>query len=113
MKSKTSHKTSKNTRPKRRKAVPLKSEKSDLNHKVPARKVAVSPVSDFKVCQEVEVGDIGGFGDSQELEQHEKKCGDRATEYCTGCGKNLCRIHYMLMHGDHDVSERTGQGLAQ
>lgn len=57
---------------------------------------------DLKTCQEVEIGDIGGFGDVQELEHHQKQCGDTAIEYCMSCGKHLCRIHYMLLHGDHD-----------
>ncbi|OLD05037.1 hypothetical protein AUG19_09600 [archaeon 13_1_20CM_2_54_9] len=68
-----------------------------------------------KSCQEVEVGDIGGFGSPDELEEHEKRCGEPATELCTTCGKNLCRTHYDLLHRDHDTSSgQTGsRGLAQ
>jgi hypothetical protein len=66
----------------------------------PAPIVAVS----VKTCQEVEVGDIGGFGSTQELEQHEKRCSETATEFCGHCGKNLCRNHYDLMHRDHDTT---------
>jgi hypothetical protein len=58
----------------------------------------------IKTCQEVEVGDIGGFGSTEELEEHEKRCSETATEFCTHCGKNLCRNHYDLMHRDHDTT---------
>jgi len=58
----------------------------------------------LKTCQEVEVGDIGGFGSPDELEEHEKRCSEPATEFCTNCGKNLCRNHYDLIHRDHDSS---------
>jgi len=113
MKSKTRKKGHTRTHAKKTKPQPRMLRKSESKQDIPARKVTITPSSDFKVCQEVEVGDIGGFGDTAELEQHEKKCGDRATEYCTSCGKNLCRIHYMLMHGDHNFAGRTGQSLAQ
>jgi len=55
-----------------------------------------------KTCQEVEVGDIGGFGSPDELEEHERRCIEQATEFCTNCGRNLCRNHYELIHRDHD-----------
>lgn len=113
MKSKTRQKARTPPRRKKTKDKPRTVRKSESKHGVPARKVSITPRPDFKVCQEVEVGDIGGFGDTAELEQHEKKCGDRATEYCMTCGKNLCQIHYILMHGDHDSTGRTGQSLAQ
>ena len=56
----------------------------------------------LKTCQEVEVGDIGGFGSSDELEEHEKRCSEPATEFCTNCGRTLCHSHYDLLHRDHD-----------
>ncbi len=70
---------------------------------------------EVKACQEVEVGDIGGFGSPDELEEHEKRCGEPATELCNSCGKTLCRAHYDLLHRDHDTSSgQTGsRGLAQ
>ena len=55
-----------------------------------------------KACQEVEVGDIGGFGSTAELEEHEKRCSEPATEFCSNCGKTLCHSHYDLIHRDHD-----------
>ena len=56
----------------------------------------------LKKCQEVEVGDIGGFGSTAELEEHEKRCTETATEFCTSCGKSVCHNHYDLLHRDHD-----------
>ena len=78
----------------------------------PSMEVALNPA--LKTCQEVEVGDIGGFGSPDELEEHEKRCSEPATEFCTNCGKNLCRNHYDLIHRDHDSSAHsTSPGLAQ
>ncbi len=57
-----------------------------------------------KVCEEVEVGDIGGFGDPEELEAHEKPCGEKPTEFCHACARNLCSSHYELLHRDHDTA---------
>ena len=58
----------------------------------------------FETCEEPEVGDIGGFGDVDAFESHEKLCGEKATEFCGTCGKNLCSSHYELLHRDHDAS---------
>jgi hypothetical protein len=78
----------------------------------PSLEVALNPA--LKTCQEVEVGDIGGFGSPDELEEHEKRCNEAATEFCTNCGKNLCRNHYDLIHRDHDTSgHSTSSSLAQ
>ena len=75
---------------------------------IPARSSLV------KACEEVEIGDVGGFGDTEELEAHEKRCGQEATEFCHSCGRNLCTSHYELLHRDHDTSgsHNTGQTLA-
>lgn len=68
----------------------------------------------LKTCQEVEIGDIGGFGSPEELEEHEKRCSEPATEFCSNCGKNLCRNHYDLIHRDHDTSGHSNSSsLAQ
>jgi len=78
----------------------------------PSLNVTLSPA--LKSCQEVEVGDIGGFGSPEELEEHEKRCSEPATEFCSNCGKNLCRNHYDLIHRDHDTSgHSTSSSLAQ
>ncbi len=70
-------------------------------------------VSKVKACEEVEVGDVGGFGSTEELEAHEKRCGQEAAEFCHVCGRNLCVSHFELLHRDHDVTgQNTGQGLA-
>jgi hypothetical protein len=60
------------------------------------------------------VGDIGGFGSPEELEEHQKRCSEPATEFCGNCGRNLCRNHYEMLHRDHDrMSEHsTGASLA-
>ena len=60
----------------------------------------------FETCEEPEVGDIGGFGDVDAFESHEKLCGEKATEFCGTCGKNLCSSHYELLHRDHDAGGR-------
>jgi len=64
----------------------------------------------FKTCEEPEVGDIGGFGDVDAFESHEKLCGEKATEFCGTCAKNLCTSHYELLHRDHDAG---GQHLTE
>src|SRR3989442_15966268 len=69
---------------------------------IPNPSVTLNPA--LKTCQEVEVGDIGGFGRPDELEEHEKRCSEPATEFCTNCGKKLCRQHYDLNHRDHETS---------
>src|SRR2546426_3097690 len=75
---------------------------SAIVESVPSPNVTLNPA--LKTCQEVEVGDIGGFGSPDELEEHEKRCAEPATEFCSNCGKNLCRNHYDLIHRDHDSS---------
>jgi hypothetical protein len=58
---------------------------------------------DFKTCEEIEVGDIGGFGiTSEERMEREAHCTQRATQFCKSCTKNLCNTHYDLLHKDHD-----------
>ncbi|HZD12866.1 MAG TPA: hypothetical protein VE177_05035 [Candidatus Binatus sp.] len=57
----------------------------------------------FKTCAEPEVGDIGGFGDVDAFESHERLCGEKATEYCPTCSRNLCTSHYELLHRDHNT----------
>ncbi len=69
------------------------------------------PEPDYATCQEPEVGDIGGFGDVQAFESHEKTCGERATEFCQTCGKNLCNSHFDLMHREHDRSSAQATNL--
>src|SRR5438876_3878759 len=79
---------------------------------IPSPNVTLNPA--LKSCQEVEVGDIGGFGSPDELEEHEKRCSEPATEFCTNCGKNLCRNHYDLIHRDHVTSgHSTSSSIAQ
>ncbi|HWY28138.1 MAG TPA: hypothetical protein VNW25_02650 [Candidatus Sulfotelmatobacter sp.] len=58
---------------------------------------------DFKICEEVEVGDIGGFGiTTEERMERETRCTQRATQFCKNCMRNLCNTHYDLLHKDHD-----------
>ena len=75
---------------------------SNIVETTPSVNVTLNPA--LKMCQEVEIGDIGGFGSPEELEEHEKRCSERATEFCSNCGKSLCRNHYDLIHRDHDTS---------
>jgi hypothetical protein len=58
---------------------------------------------DFKTCEELEVGDIGGFGiTTEERMERETRCTQRATQFCKNCMRNLCNTHYDLLHKDHD-----------
>src|SRR3989442_6176410 len=85
---------------------------SAIVESAPSPNVTLNPA--LKTCQEVEVGDIGGFGSPDELEEHEKRCSEAATEVCTQCGKNLCRNHFDLIHRHHDTAGHTaGSSLAQ
>jgi len=85
---------------------------SNVVETTPSLNVTLNPA--LKTCQEVEIGDIGGFGSPEELEEHEKRCSEPATEFCSNCGKNLCRNHYDLIHRDHDTSGHpTSSSLAQ
>jgi len=85
---------------------------STIVEATPSLNVTLSPA--LKSCQEVEVGDIGGFGSPEELEEHEKRCSEPATEFCSNCGKSLCRNHYELIHRDHDTrGHSTSSSLAQ
>jgi hypothetical protein len=66
---------------------------------------------DFKTCEEVEVGDIGGFGvTSEERMERETRCTQRATLFCKSCDKNLCNAHYDILHKDHDNPLRHDSG---
>ena len=85
---------------------------SSIIEATPSLNVTLNPA--LKACQEVEISDIGGFGSPEELEEHEKRCSEPATEFCSNCGKNLCRNHYDLIHRDHDTSgHSTSSSLAQ
>ncbi len=68
-----------------------------------------------KTCEEVEIGDIGGFGSIEELESHENRCTQPATELCNACARNLCGTHYELLHRDHDSANKqeSSPGLAR
>ncbi len=66
---------------------------------------------DFKTCEEIEVGDIGGFGvTSEERMERETRCTQRATQFCKSCSRNLCNTHYELLHKDHDNMVKLGSG---
>jgi hypothetical protein len=66
---------------------------------------------DFKLCEEVEVGDIGGFGvTNEERMERETRCTQRATQFCKNCARNLCNTHYDLLHKDHDNVVKLGSG---
>jgi hypothetical protein len=111
-KSKTHTKPKSNSKTKTHARIATKTSHSATVEASPSLEVALNPA--LKACQEVEVGDIGGFGSPEELEEHEKRCSEPASEFCTNCGKNLCRNHYDLIHRDHDTSgHSTSSGLAQ
>src|SRR5712664_2076590 len=86
----------------RRKARPIQRLRPPLSPTTVTTPPAPS-VPGFKTCEEPEVGDIGGFGDVDAFESHEKLCGEKATEFCATCAKNLCSSHYELLHRDHDA----------
>jgi hypothetical protein len=111
-KSKTRTKPKSHAKTKAHAHIGTKTPGSAIIEATPSMEVVLNPT--LKACQEVEVGDIGGFGSPEELEDHEKRCSEPATEFCTNCGKNLCRNHYDLIHRDHDTSAHsTSSGLAQ
>ena len=67
--------------------------------------------ADFKTCEELEVGDIGGFGiTTEERMERETRCIQRATQFCKSCMRNLCNTHYDLLHKDHDSLVKLGSG---
>src|SRR5467141_1547844 len=101
-KSKPRAKSKSHAKSKTRALTGTKNVHSAIVESIPSPNVTLNPA--LKTCQEVEVGDIGGFGSPDELEEHEKRCSEPATEFCTNCGKNLCRNHYDLIHRDHDTS---------
>jgi len=108
----TRSKSHKKTKTRARTGTITKTAHSSVVESIPSPNVTLNP--SLKTCQEVEVGDIGGFGSPDELEEHEKRCSEPASEFCTNCGKNLCRNHYDLIHRDHDSSSHaTSPGLAQ
>jgi len=83
-------------------------------------KIVDAPVSSasnlkIKTCEEVEIGDIGGFGSIEELESHENRCAQPATQLCASCGRNFCGTHYELLHRDHDSGHgyERKEGLAR
>jgi hypothetical protein len=111
-KSKTHTKSKSHSKTKTHARIATKTSHSDAVEASPSLEVTLNPA--LKACQEMEVGDIGGFGSPEELEEHEKRCSEPATEFCTNCGKNLCRNHYDLIHRDHDTSgHSTSSSLAQ
>src|SRR5437667_12730407 len=59
---------------------------------IPSPNVTLNPA--LKTCQEVEVGDIGGFGRPDELEEHEQRCAEPADGLCINWRQNLFRPHY-------------------
>jgi hypothetical protein len=111
-KSKTHTKSKSHSKTKTQARIATKTSHSTTVEASPSLEAPLNPT--LKACQEVEVGDIGGFGSPEELEEHEKRCSEPASEFCTNCGKNLCRNHYDLIHRDHDTSgHSTSSGLAQ
>src|SRR5260370_24326895 len=111
-KSKPHTKSKSHTKSKTRPRSGTKTAPSTVVEAIPSLNVTPNPA--LKTCQEVEIGDIGGFGSPEELEEHEKRCSEQATEFCNNCGKNLCRNHYDLIHRDHDTSgHSTSSSLAQ
>src|SRR6266516_2321297 len=85
---------------------------SAIVESIPSQSITLNPA--LKTCQEVEVGDIGGFGSPDELEEHENRCIERAPHSCTNRAKTLCRNHYDLIHRDHDTSgHSTSSSVAQ
>ena len=111
MRSKARSKTVKKTRPRTKsRTAALKKPKStktrkiltDIESSLTGLQTAHALV--VKKCEELEVGDIGNFGSPDELEDHEKRCDEPATQFCHTCGRSLCGNHYEILHRDHDVA---------
>lgn len=110
-KSKAHTRSKSHSKTKKRVPTETKTAQSGIIEATPSMEVTLNPA--LKTCQEVEVGDIGGFGSPEELEEHENRCSEPATEFCSNCGKNLCRNHYDLIHRDHDTSGHSSSSVAQ
>ena len=93
------------TRTKAKTRAKSKTSRTTQANAAPRPSLATTPnlSPDFKTCEEVEVGDIGGFGiTSEERMERETRCTQRATQFCKSCAKNLCNTHYDILHKDHD-----------
>ena len=93
------------TRTKAKTRAKSKTSRTTQANAAPRPSLATTPnlSPDFKTCEEVEVGDIGGFGiTSEERMERETRCTQRATQFCKSCAKNLCTTHYDILHKDHD-----------
>src|SRR5207247_8889743 len=55
---------------------------------IPSPNVTLNPA--LKTCQEVEVGDIGGFRSPDEVEEQSKRWREPTTEFCSSWGRKLC-----------------------
>ncbi|OLD14466.1 MAG: hypothetical protein AUI50_03875 [Crenarchaeota archaeon 13_1_40CM_2_52_14] len=102
---KVKHKAKGKTRSKPRTRAKSKTSRTTRARTATMRTATTTPnlSPDFKTCEEVEVGDIGGFGiTSEERMERETRCSQRATQFCTSCARNLCDTHYDLLHKDHD-----------
>src|SRR2546428_12890642 len=57
---------------------------------------------DFKNCEEIEVGDIGGFGiTNEERMAREIHCTPRETQLCPRWAKHLFDTHFDIPHKEH------------
>ncbi len=116
MKTKTKSKARKKTLARTKaKTKPRRSTKTTPRPTIASPSLTSSSTPKFKTCEEGEVGDIGGFGSTEELESHEERCSQQATEFCNTCARDLCRNHFELLHRDHDSTDQqsTSRGLAQ
>src|SRR2546422_4239289 len=115
---KVKHKAKGKTRSKPRTRAKSKTSRTTRARTATMRTATTTPPlsPDFKTCEEVEVGDIGGFGiTTEERMERETRCTQRATQLCKSCMRNLCNTHYDLLHKDHDnpVSHHSGPSPVQ
>src|SRR2546427_4060589 len=103
MKAKSKAKAKTRSRSKTR-AKPKKSRTTRTTATPRPASITTPPLSpDFKTCEEVEVGDIGGVGITTEgRKERGTPCTPRATPHFKSCMWDLFHNHHHLHSKDHD-----------
>src|SRR3989442_9383923 len=99
MKAKSKAKAKTRSRSKTR-AKPKKSRTTRTTATPRPASITTPPLSpDFKTCEEVEVGDIGGlWNTTDERKERETPCTHPATQPCKTCMRKPCNNPHHLLH---------------
>src|SRR2546426_11856821 len=111
MKTKSTAKAKTRSRSKTR-ANPKKSRTTRTTATPRPASITTPPLSpDFKTCEEVEVGDIGGVGITTEgRKERGDRCTPRATPPFKSWMRNLCNNHHHPLHKEHDKTLKQPSG---